>query len=66
MAFVIRARVEGLRDLGAPLNPFGAFLLLQARTAADSCDCMHVCWFTRRRPGSPILHWWRLYLLKAC
>lgn len=29
VAFVIRARVEGLRDLGASLNPFGSFLLLQ-------------------------------------
>ena len=28
-AFIIRARVEGQRDLGAALNPFGAFLLLQ-------------------------------------
>jgi len=29
MAFAIRARVEGLRDLGACQNPFGSFLLLQ-------------------------------------
>ncbi|NNE70127.1 MAG: O-acetylhomoserine aminocarboxypropyltransferase/cysteine synthase [Rhodothermales bacterium] len=28
-AFIIRARVEGLRDLGACQNPFGSFLLLQ-------------------------------------
>ena len=28
-AFIIRARVEGLRDLGASQNPFGSFLLLQ-------------------------------------
>jgi O-acetylhomoserine (thiol)-lyase len=27
--FIIRARVEGLRDLGPSQNPFGAFLLLQ-------------------------------------
>ena len=29
IAFAIRARVEGLRDLGACLSPFNAFLLLQ-------------------------------------
>jgi O-acetylhomoserine/O-acetylserine sulfhydrylase len=29
IAFIIRARVEGLRDVGASLSPFNAFLLLQ-------------------------------------
>jgi O-acetylhomoserine (thiol)-lyase len=29
IAFAIRARVEGLRDIGASLSPFNAFLLLQ-------------------------------------
>ncbi|MFH1853630.1 MAG: O-acetylhomoserine aminocarboxypropyltransferase/cysteine synthase [Candidatus Neomarinimicrobiota bacterium] len=29
LAFIVRARVEGLRDFGPCLNPFGAFLLLQ-------------------------------------
>jgi len=29
VAFIIRARVEGLRDLGPCLSPFNAFLLLQ-------------------------------------
>jgi O-acetylhomoserine (thiol)-lyase len=29
IAFAIRARVEGLRDLGAPLSPFNSFLFLQ-------------------------------------
>ena len=29
MAFIIRARVEGLRDFGPCQNPFGSFLLLQ-------------------------------------
>ena len=29
LAFVIKLRMEILRDLGACLNPFGAFLLLQ-------------------------------------
>jgi O-acetylhomoserine (thiol)-lyase len=29
IAFAIRVRVEGLRDLGAPLSPFNSFLFLQ-------------------------------------
>ena len=29
VAFIIRARVEGLRDFGPAQNPFGSFLLLQ-------------------------------------
>ena len=29
IAFIIRARVEGLRDFGAALSPFNSFLLLQ-------------------------------------
>lgn len=29
IAFIIRARVEGLRDLGPSQNPFGSFLLIQ-------------------------------------
>ena len=29
IAFIIRARVEGLRDFGPALSPFNAFLLLQ-------------------------------------
>jgi O-acetylhomoserine (thiol)-lyase len=29
IAFIIRARVEGLRDLGPCMSPFNAFLLLQ-------------------------------------
>lgn len=29
VAFIMRARVEGLRDLGPAQNPFGSFLLLQ-------------------------------------
>jgi len=29
IAFIIRTRVEGLRDVGACLSPFNAFLLLQ-------------------------------------
>lgn len=29
IAFIIRARVEGLRDIGASISPFNSFLLLQ-------------------------------------
>ena len=29
LAFILKARVQGLRDTGAPLSPFNAFLLLQ-------------------------------------
>ncbi len=42
-AFIIRARVEGLRDLGPSQNPFGSFLLLQGLETLSlrvqrSCD----------------------------
>ena len=42
-AFIIRARVEGLRDLGPCQNPFGSFLLLQGLETLSlrvqrSCD----------------------------
>jgi len=29
LAYIVKLRVEGLRDVGATLNPFAAFLLLQ-------------------------------------
>lgn len=43
LAFIIRARVEGLRDLGPCQNPFGSFLLLQGLETLSlrvqrSCD----------------------------
>ena len=43
VAFAIRARVEGLRDLGPCQNPFGSFLLLQGLETLSlrvqrSCD----------------------------
>lgn len=42
-AFIIKARVEGLRDLGPSQNPFGSFLLLQGLETLSlrvqrSCD----------------------------
>ncbi len=46
VAFIIRARVEGLRDIGACQNPFGSFLLLQGLETLSlrvqrSCDNAH-------------------------
>jgi len=43
VSFIIRARVEGLRDIGASQNPFGSFLLLQGLETLSlrvqrSCD----------------------------
>lgn len=43
VAYIIRARVEGLRDLGPCQNPFGSFLLLQGLETLSlrvqrSCD----------------------------
>ncbi|ARA92113.1 MAG: O-acetylhomoserine aminocarboxypropyltransferase/cysteine synthase [Bacteroidetes bacterium] len=43
VAFIIRARVEGLRDFGPAQNPFGSFLLLQGLETLSlrvqrSCD----------------------------
>src|SRR5690554_4294992 len=43
VAFIIRARVEGMRDFGPCQNPFGAFLLLQGLETLSlrvqrSCD----------------------------
>jgi O-acetylhomoserine (thiol)-lyase len=36
IAFIIRARVEGLRDFGPALSPFNSFLLLQG---LEPCPC---------------------------
>ncbi|MFT5143406.1 MAG: O-acetylhomoserine/O-acetylserine sulfhydrylase [Rhodothermales bacterium] len=46
VAFIIRARVEGLRDIGACQNPFGSFLLLQGLETLSlrvqrACDNAH-------------------------
>jgi O-acetylhomoserine/O-acetylserine sulfhydrylase len=39
IAFIIRARVEGLRDYGSALSPFNAFLLIQGlETLSLRCD----------------------------
>jgi O-acetylhomoserine (thiol)-lyase len=43
LAFIIRARVEGLRDMGACLSPFNAFLLLQGVETLSMRMERHVC-----------------------
>ena len=49
IAFIIRARVEGLRDFGASQSPFNSFLLLQGlETLITACTTsmltMHWNW----------------------
>ncbi len=43
LAFIIRARVEGLRDMGACLSPFNAFLFLQGVETLAMRMERHVC-----------------------
>lgn len=56
VAFVIRARVEGLRDIGPCQNPFGSFLLLQGLETLSlrvqrSCDnAQELARFLREQP----------------
>ena len=56
-AFVLRARVEGLRDLGASLNPFGAFLLLQGletlplRVERHNSNALALAKWLEKHPG---------------
>ena len=60
VAFIIRARVEGLRDFGPAQNPFGSFLLLQGLETLSlrvqrSCDNAFELarWFERQ----PQIEW---------
>jgi O-acetylhomoserine/O-acetylserine sulfhydrylase len=56
VAFIIRARVEGLRDIGACQNPFGSFLLLQGletlslRAERHSFNAMGLAKFLKSHP----------------
>ncbi|HWR49571.1 MAG TPA: O-acetylhomoserine aminocarboxypropyltransferase/cysteine synthase family protein [Bryobacteraceae bacterium] len=43
LAFIIRARVEGLRDIGGCLSPFNAFLFLQGVETMSMRLERHVC-----------------------
>jgi O-acetylhomoserine (thiol)-lyase len=60
VAFIIRERVELLRDLGASLSPFSAFLLLQGLETLPLRQCRHsenalaVATFLK---GHPLVSW---------
>jgi O-acetylhomoserine (thiol)-lyase len=60
LAFIIKARVEGLRDYGPCLSPFNSFLFLQGietlklRMAAHSSNAMAVAQFLEK---SPLITW---------
>lgn len=43
LAFIIRARVEGLRDMGTCMSPFNAFLFLQGIETLGMRMDRHVC-----------------------
>jgi O-acetylhomoserine (thiol)-lyase len=57
LAFIIKARVQGLRDTGAALSPFNAFLLLQGvetlhlRLERHSSNALAVAKFLEQHPG---------------
>jgi O-acetylhomoserine (thiol)-lyase len=57
LAFILKARVQGLRDTGAALSPFNAFLLLQGietlhlRLERHSQNALTVARHLERHPG---------------
>lgn len=57
LAFILKARVQGLRDTGAALSPFNAFLLLQGvetlhlRMERHSQNALAVANFLAEHPG---------------
>jgi O-acetylhomoserine (thiol)-lyase len=57
LAFILKARVQGLRDTGAALSPFNAFLLLQGaetlslRMERHSQNALAVTKFLQSHPG---------------
>jgi O-acetylhomoserine (thiol)-lyase len=56
IAFIIKVRVQWLRDLGAPLSPFNAFLFLQGletlplRIRKHCENAFHVAQFLKKHP----------------
>lgn len=56
IAFIIRARVEGLRDFGPALSPFNAFLLLQGvetlslRVQRSADNTLHLAQWLQQHP----------------
>jgi O-acetylhomoserine (thiol)-lyase len=57
LAFILRARVQGLRDTGAALSPFNAFLILQGietlhlRLERHSANALAVARHLQQHPG---------------
>ena len=57
LAFILKARVQGLRDTGAALSPFNAFLLLQGietlhlRLERHSANALKVAKYLETHPG---------------
>jgi O-acetylhomoserine (thiol)-lyase len=57
LAFILKARVQGLRDTGAALSPFSAFLLLQGietlhlRLERHSANALAVAQHLEQHPG---------------
>jgi len=57
LAFILKARVQGLRDTGAALSPFSAFLLLQGietlhlRLERHSQNALAVAQYLQQHPG---------------
>jgi O-acetylhomoserine (thiol)-lyase len=56
VAFIIKVRVQWLRDIGAALSPFNAFLFLQGletlplRQRQHSENALEVAWFLKKHP----------------
>ncbi len=62
IAFIVRARVEGLRDLGPCLSPFNAFLLLQGLETLSlrvQRHCDNALALARWLGGQPDVAWVR-------
>jgi O-acetylhomoserine/O-acetylserine sulfhydrylase len=60
IAFIVRARVEQLRDIGAALSPFNAFLFLQGLETLSlrgERHCQNSLAFARRLKKSPHVSW---------
>ncbi len=57
LAFILKARVQGLRDTGAAISPFNAFLLLQGietlhlRMERHSANALAVAEHLKKHPG---------------
>jgi O-acetylhomoserine (thiol)-lyase len=60
MAFIVKARVEGLRDFGPALSPFNAFLFLQGLETLKlrmECHCGNALAVARFLSEHPLVTW---------